>query len=489
MLNSSRKPFSDLTNKLSAVSISSTDDIKPGKVKAKRTASSSNELPAVSLSTEDIKPGSKVQGSFSFNKKLPAGSLSSPDDIKPVKAKKSSSSNKLAAGSLNSTDHGQVNEGSRSSLETQKKKKERQSKLMSQAVKAEEEKQEQERKSETPARPRRPANLNFSNNIGASCFETLTEYSEEASSLSGGAMAPPPPPLLPGSFYYLGAPSSEGYQLMSPIPFPPPALPLPKYHGSQGQDSVAYVVEQGYVSLKMSHGIVLDIANDQGLRLNNSRQQTKVAISGGSRQQAAIIHPLGRALLYEPRIEVQVEDSVSVKNAKFYPRGISFTANNHALVYQLDEAGARSTSDSFHDLEATDIVDSLFRERVLGQQSSVATSCQQLHNTRYWRTQNNVDCWALSSTFFIRQTNDGFVILERKEKNGTKTIISASPDNGKLKVFNSSVQLTASRGSEAHFFLRSGAKRLHYNGNTRVFAVRLEGHNAGFEEEGSLKIY
>ena len=59
---------------------------------------------------------------------------------------------------------------------------------------------------------------------------------------------------------------------------------------------------------------------------------------------------------------IQAEDQVSVKNAKMYPKGISFTANNCALVYLVDEAGARSTTDQFHDLFAGDIVDKLFEE-------------------------------------------------------------------------------------------------------------------------------
>jgi len=67
-----------------------------------------------------------------------------------------------------------------------------------------------------------------------------------------------------------------------------------------------------------------------------------------------------RILIYEPRVEIQTEDTMSVKNAKIYPRGISFTVNNMALVYLLDEAGARSTSDMFHDLYATHIVDIYF---------------------------------------------------------------------------------------------------------------------------------
>ena len=41
--------------------------------------------------------------------------------------------------------------------------------------------------------------------------------------------------------------------------------------------------------------------------------------------------------------------------------GVSFTANNCALVYLVDVAGARTTSDMFHDLYENNIADTLFK--------------------------------------------------------------------------------------------------------------------------------
>ena len=43
-----------------------------------------------------------------------------------------------------------------------------------------------------------------------------------------------------------------------------------------------------------------------------------------------------------------------------YP-GISFTANNCTLVYLVDVAGARTTSDMFHDLYENNVAETLFR--------------------------------------------------------------------------------------------------------------------------------
>jgi len=248
------------------------------------------------------------------------------------------------------------------------------------------------------------------------------------------------------------------------------------------------VMEPGFISLRMGHGVVLDIANDLSVRLVNPGQQSSIAMSRDSRH-VAVIHPRGRAIVYQPRAEIQVEDRLSVKNAKFYPKGISFTANNLALVYLLDEAGARTTSDTFHDLHGTNIVETLFRERCASQHNSVRSSCEQLDRIRYWRNQKNgVNFWVVDD-LSVRQTTDGFVMVERRNSDGSRAFISVSPTNGKLKVETPSVQASASLGEESHFFLRFGQKRLHYNGNSGDFVVRSSGQSAGFDEEGNLKIY
>ena len=244
---------------------------------------------------------------------------------------------------------------------------------------------------------------------------------------------------------------------------------------------------EGFIRISLNFNMVLDISNNMALRLNNQVRQSSVTLSG-SGKHCALIHPKGRVLIYEPRVEIQTEDSLSVKNAKVYPRGISFTANNMALVYLLDEAGARSTSDMFHDLYATNIVDTLFKEACAMDKVDIQQSIDQLQAAQYWRNEAQVDCWIFGS-IFIQQTLDGLVIVERTLDNGAKISLKSSPSNGKIRLDSSFVQVTASLGEESHMFLRTRDRRLHYNGNNGVFMVRNAGHSAGFDEEGELRIF
>jgi len=269
----------------------------------------------------------------------------------------------------------------------------------------------------------------------------------------------------------------------------PAALsPLPQFDQMPEELKLTAVVEPaGFIRLKLNYNVILDISNNMAVRLQNVSKQSSMTLSS-SGKHCAIIHPKGRVLVYEPRIEIQTEDNLSVKNAKVYPRGISFTANNMALVYLLDEAGARSTSDMFHDLYATNIVDTLFDEACSKTQESVEESAVQLERAQYWNTASLLDCWIFNS-IFVQQTVDGLVIVERTLENGARISIKASPSNGKLRLDSSFVQVTASLGDESHMFLRSKDRRLHYNGTNSVFMVRNAGHSAGFDEEGELRIF
>lgn len=114
------------------------------------------------------------------------------------------------------------------------------------------------------------------------------------------------------------------------------------------------VEKLGYISLKLRHGILLSITANQGIQVVNTKQNVSLALSSCGTQMA-VVHPYGRILQYNARIEIETVNEVSVKNAKIWPRGVSFTADNCSMIYLLDAAGARTTTDSFHDLHSTDI--------------------------------------------------------------------------------------------------------------------------------------
>ena len=320
--NSNRKPFSDLTNKTSAVWPSAVVSVKPSNPGPRKS------FPASSTSKTSQEKPSRPETKVDAVVPLQVSQVKSPD------------SSVSASG---------------------------------------DERQQQEEPGQAAVPMMRRPNLTNYGSLSqtADHLETIAEEPEVATSISSGGI---------GSGSSLNADSSPFFPRIgaesSPVfHYPPPSPTL-----------IAFVMEPGYISLRLNHGIVLDISNDLSVRLYNPGQQSSIAMSGDSRH-VAVIHPQGRALVYHPRVEFQVWDHHSLKNAKFYSKGISFTADNLALVYLLDEAGVRSTSDIFHDLQGTNTVETLFKERCGSKQNSTNRSCEQLERTRYWR--NKVGLTAL----------------------------------------------------------------------------------------------
>ncbi len=117
----------------------------------------------------------------------------------------------------------------------------------------------------------------------------------------------------------------------------------------------AVVEKPGYISLRLRFDVNVDVAPNQAVRVINNRKGVTLSLSGCGRQ-AALMHPKGRMLQVDDKIEVQSQDDYSIKSAKMWPRGISFTGSNCALTYLVDQGGVRSTTDTFHDLYAMHLV-------------------------------------------------------------------------------------------------------------------------------------
>ena len=117
--------------------------------------------------------------------------------------------------------------------------------------------------------------------------------------------------------------------------------------------------------------------------------------------------------------------------------------------------------------------------------TTIEKSIRDLEQADYWRTDQDLDCWLINNVS-IKQTPDGLVSVERKHGN-EHFVLKTSPGNGKVRLQSSFLYLTASMGDEAHIFVKSNDRRIHYNGT--AFVVRNAGHSAGFDETGLLRIW
>ena len=110
-----------------------------------------------------------------------------------------------------------------------------------------------------------------------------------------------------------------------------------------------------HISLYLRKEVRVDVSANGALMVSNPRQGVFLAL-GCHGTQLAVVHPVGRVMQNKGRIEIQTHDW-SLKSAKMWQRGISFTTSRHALSYLVDAAGARSTTDTFRDLYSKNIAE------------------------------------------------------------------------------------------------------------------------------------
>lgn len=380
--------------------------------------------------------------------------------------------------------------------------------------------------SSLPSTPRNSYKSHAPPSFSLAPGELLFKYPPTRNATPYQTPPPTPPPTANGFFVNsrimppLSPCSSSFSTMLGNFPFPPPSNAVqhtmetsyePREQNEETKckqdenglfaDMVgakAVVEEGGYISLSLRYDITVDICPNQGIRVVNNRKQITLSVSGRGTSMA-LVHPQGRVYQYNSRIEVQTKDQnlvrPLVKSAKMWPRGISFTSNCQALVYLVDEAGARSTSDSFHDLYYQNVADSIFNYSLMDLKNSydpsqdmspIDRSIEALERAEYERSEDTgLDCWIFGD-IVITQTQDGLVSVERRY--GRELfVLKTSPSNGKARLGNSFMYVTASMGQEAHLFVKSNDRRIHYNGS--AFVVRNAGHSAGFDDDNKLRIW
>nr|ACE75178.1 conserved hypothetical protein [Glyptapanteles flavicoxis] len=246
--------------------------------------------------------------------------------------------------------------------------------------------------------------------------------------------------------------------------------------------SGAIATPHGTISLRLHNRIRVDMTVDRAVRVINFKNNIVLSLSG-SGSAAALLHPNGRIYQYGSRVEILAHDSHgNNKYAKMWYKGVSFTSEQCALVYLVDAAGTRTTTDSFSDMSQDFSLGVFYAESRHGpaclQEAAAALSAAQ-----YWVTDERVENWIINNVR-VSQTPDGLVRIAR---NSNKYQMRTSPSNGTASLTTPFMHCTASLGQTSHLFVRRGERRMHYDGTS--FIVRNAGHSAGFDDNNQLKVY
>ncbi|XP_043674899.1 uncharacterized protein LOC122632306 isoform X1 [Vespula pensylvanica] len=253
-------------------------------------------------------------------------------------------------------------------------------------------------------------------------------------------------------------------------------------HETDAGTGGAITTPHGTISLRLRNRIRVDMTVDRAVRVINFKNNIVLSLSC-SGTASALLHPNGRIYQYGSRVEILAHDTHgNNKYAKMWYKGVSFTCEQCALVYLVDTAGTRTTTDSFLDMSQD------FSLNVFYSGSRHGSTCLQeaatvLGASQYWITDEGVENWIINNVR-ISQTPDGLVRIGR---NSNKYQLRTSPSNGTASLTTPFLHCTASLGQTSHLFVRRGERRMHYDGTS--FIVRNAGHSAGFDDNDQLKVY
>ncbi|KAH8269474.1 hypothetical protein KR018_003868 [Drosophila ironensis] len=279
--------------------------------------------------------------------------------------------------------------------------------------------------------------------------------------------APMPPPP-----YALGRVSSRTFEFDTNTPPPCP-----------GSGPIA--MSNGTIQLRLREGVRIDMTLDKAVRVLNQRSMVAIALSRNC-SNSALIHPNGRILQSGSKVEIVTYDGMKANNfvryAKMWYKGVSFTSESCALIYLVDTAGTRTTTDTFTDL-TKDYTLAVFYDDSRHGPSFLADAHDVIANSTYNCAEDGTEVYDING-FRITQAADGLVKVTRQHN---KCLIRTSPGNGSATLTTPGIHCTASLGKTSHLFVRRNEKRMHFDGS--CFIVRNAGHSAGFNENNLLIVY
>ncbi|KAH8258429.1 hypothetical protein KR038_011426 [Drosophila bunnanda] len=296
----------------------------------------------------------------------------------------------------------------------------------------------------------------------------------------------------PESAYCMQPQGHHTQQFPSPMPPPPYALGRVSSHSFDFDNNAPppcpgsgpIAMSNGTIQLRLREGVRIDMTLDKAVRVLNQRSMVAVSLSRNC-SNSALIHPNGRILQSGSKVEIVTYDGMKANNyvryAKMWYKGVSFTSESCALIYLVDTAGTRTTTDTFTDL-TKDYTLAVFYDDSRHGPSFVPDAHEVIANSSYNCAEDGTEVYDING-FRITQAADGLVKVTRQHK----CLIRTSPGNGSATLTTPGIHCTASLGKTSHLFVRRNEKRMHFDGS--CFIVRNAGHSAGFNENNLLIVY
>ncbi|XP_065094049.1 uncharacterized protein LOC135714593 [Ochlerotatus camptorhynchus] len=246
------------------------------------------------------------------------------------------------------------------------------------------------------------------------------------------------------------------------------------------------VLPNGIIQLHLRDAVIIEMTVDRSIKLVNSQERIMMALSS-SGTSTALNHPNGIVFQNGSRVDIVAYDGLTknsfVRYAKMWQKGISLTSEGCALIYLVDAAGTRTTSDMINIDLNTDYISPVFHHGTRIGSQFYQEADQIAQSANFWLNDDGTEIFHVNG-FRIQQTMDGLVKVTRMNN---RCNLRTSPTNGSATITTPYIHCTASMGQTSHLFVRREECRMHFDGNS--FVVRNAGHSAGFDDWNRLRVY
>ncbi|KAJ6637400.1 hypothetical protein Bhyg_10130 [Pseudolycoriella hygida] len=245
------------------------------------------------------------------------------------------------------------------------------------------------------------------------------------------------------------------------------------------------ILPNATIKVRLRNGISVDMTLDKAVCVIDSRSRITISLSCNG-ASAVMIHPNGKVHQIGTCVEIVAYDGTKRNNfirySKMWHKGISFTSESSALVYLVDSAGTRTTSDTFADMR-TDYSIPVFLAGSRHGSTFLRDAVSVIGRSTYWCSDDGTEEFYIND-FRIIQTGDGVVNVVRSSH---QWLIRTSFRNCCATLTTPQIHCTASLSETPHLFVRRQDKRVHFDGYS--FVVRNASQSAGFDENNLLKVY
>ncbi|XP_065297989.1 uncharacterized protein [Dermacentor albipictus] len=234
------------------------------------------------------------------------------------------------------------------------------------------------------------------------------------------------------------------------------------------------VTSYGTVTILLRHSVCVDISADRAIRLVNMNGNYTAAMSwSGARR--CVCHPCGRVLQQGSNVDL----AIGSRLGKISYRGVTFSAFNHGLVYLVDEAGTKSTTERFHNL-CYDVALHVFYPESEPDMETMEQCFDMASKAVEIAAPNGDRIWFVDDVR-IRQTPWGDVQVTRETDSA---MIWTSPSAGTVSVTGPCFKTIVSPDPTQFLSVRMGHKKL--VASAQGLTVRNGSQRAGLDYLGRL---